>query len=65
MPLAPKLVIFDCDGVLVDSETISVGVLAEVVRKAGVEISGGEQACGCSWAAASGRSRRRCSTSSR
>jgi HAD superfamily hydrolase (TIGR01509 family) len=39
------LIIFDCDGVLVDSETISVGVLAEVVRNAGVEI-GDEQAYG-------------------
>ena len=34
-----ELVIFDCDGVLVDSETISVGVLLEFVRRAGVEIS--------------------------
>ena len=30
---APKLVIFDCDGVLVDSETISVAVLIEFMRK--------------------------------
>jgi HAD superfamily hydrolase (TIGR01509 family) len=34
----PGLVILDCDGVLVDSETISVGVLREFVRKAGVEL---------------------------
>ncbi len=34
----PKLVILDCDGVLVDSETISVGVLIDFVRKAGAEI---------------------------
>jgi HAD superfamily hydrolase (TIGR01509 family) len=34
----PKLVILDCDGVLVDSETISVGVLLDVVRKAGADI---------------------------
>jgi HAD superfamily hydrolase (TIGR01509 family) len=33
-----KLVIFDCDGVLVDSETISVAVLTEIVRKAGADI---------------------------
>ena len=33
-----ELVIFDCDGVLVDSETISVGVLSEFVRKAGADI---------------------------
>ncbi len=33
-----ELVIFDCDGVLVDSETISVSVLIDCVRKAGVEI---------------------------
>jgi HAD superfamily hydrolase (TIGR01509 family) len=38
-----ELVIFDCDGVLVDSETISVSVLTEIVRKAGVDI-GEEQA---------------------
>jgi HAD superfamily hydrolase (TIGR01509 family) len=42
MPRAPELVIFDCDGVLVDSETISVGVLAELVRKAGVPIGEAE-----------------------
>ena len=40
-----ELIILDCDGVLVDSETISVGVLAEVVRKAGVDL-GDEQAYG-------------------
>ena len=32
------LVIFDCDGVLVDSELISLEVLREVVRSKGVEI---------------------------
>ncbi|MEW9834749.1 HAD family hydrolase [Mesorhizobium marinum] len=42
MPAAPKLVIFDCDGVLVDSETISVGVLAEFVRASGTAISEGD-----------------------
>jgi HAD superfamily hydrolase (TIGR01509 family) len=35
------LVILDCDGVLVDSETISVGVLIDFVREAGVEIDWG------------------------
>ena len=34
-----ELVIFDCDGVLVDSETISVAVLIDFVRKAGADIS--------------------------
>ena len=34
----PDLVIFDCDGVLVDSEPISIGVLVEVVAEAGVPI---------------------------
>lgn len=31
----PDLVIFDCDGVLVDSEPISIGVLVDFVRDAG------------------------------
>jgi len=31
----PSLVIFDCDGVLVDSEIISIGVLLDLVLKAG------------------------------
>ncbi|MBL8580340.1 MAG: HAD family hydrolase [Mesorhizobium sp.] len=35
MPLEPKLVIFDCDGVLVDSEPISVSVLVDHLSKAG------------------------------
>jgi HAD superfamily hydrolase (TIGR01509 family) len=43
VPHAPKLVILDCDGVLVDSETISVAVLIDFVRKAGTDI-GDEQA---------------------
>ncbi|WP_309083578.1 HAD family hydrolase [Chelativorans sp.] len=34
----PDLVIFDCDGVLVDSEPISIGVLLEVIGEAGVSI---------------------------
>ncbi|HST56239.1 MAG TPA: HAD-IA family hydrolase [Solirubrobacteraceae bacterium] len=32
----PRLVIFDCDGVLVDSESISNGVLADMLSTAGV-----------------------------
>ena len=31
----PELVIFDCDGVLVDSENLSVAVLLEIIRRAG------------------------------
>src|SRR5690606_23130336 len=38
MPRGPKLVIFDCDGVLVDSEPISIRVLLGVVAEAGVII---------------------------
>jgi HAD superfamily hydrolase (TIGR01509 family) len=34
-----KLVIFDCDGVLVDSEPISFAVLREMLADAGVELS--------------------------
>ncbi len=33
------LVIFDCDGVLVDSEPISISVLLDVIRQAGGDIS--------------------------
>ncbi len=33
-----KLVIFDCDGVLVDSEPISISVLVDTIRAVGVEI---------------------------
>lgn len=36
---AVDLVIFDCDGVLVDSEPISVAVLLEVIAEDGVKIS--------------------------
>ncbi|WP_405103070.1 HAD family hydrolase [Micromonospora sp. NBC_01412] len=35
----PDLVIFDCDGVLVDSEAIVAGVLAEQLRQLGVKIT--------------------------
>jgi HAD superfamily hydrolase (TIGR01509 family) len=37
-----SLVIFDCDGVLVDSEGISNAVLAQALRAQGLEISGDE-----------------------
>jgi HAD superfamily hydrolase (TIGR01509 family) len=36
------LVIFDCDGVLVDSETVATEVLAEVIRGHGVTLTGPE-----------------------
>lgn len=35
MEQVPKLVIFDCDGVLVDSEPISISVLVEAITRAG------------------------------
>ncbi|MXN66525.1 HAD-IA family hydrolase [Stappia sp. GBMRC 2046] len=34
----PDLLIFDCDGVLVDSEPISVAVLLEIIGEAGVSL---------------------------
>lgn len=37
--LRPSLVIFDCDGVLVDSESISNGVLAEMLGEQGLTMS--------------------------
>lgn len=36
---APDLIIFDCDGVLVDSEIVAARVESELLRKAGHEIS--------------------------
>lgn len=39
---ATELVIFDCDGVLVDSEPISITVLVEALAAAGVTMSEGE-----------------------
>lgn len=36
---ASRLIIFDCDGVLVDSEPISLGVLVEALHKAGVRMT--------------------------
>jgi|SRR5215469_8325205 len=38
----PDLVIFDCDGVLVDSEIIAIGVLAECLNEAGVMLNVGQ-----------------------
>jgi predicted adenylyl cyclase CyaB len=37
--MAPELVIFDCDGVLVDTEPVSNRVMAEVICEAGVAMS--------------------------
>jgi HAD superfamily hydrolase (TIGR01509 family) len=37
--MAAQLVIFDCDGVLVDSETLANGVLAEVVGELGLAMT--------------------------
>ncbi len=39
MQQVPELVIFDCDGVLVDSEPISISVLVEIIRAAGGNVS--------------------------
>jgi HAD superfamily hydrolase (TIGR01509 family) len=36
--MTPELVIFDCDGVLVDSEPISIAVLVAIITGAGVAI---------------------------
>ena len=52
-PQACKLVIFDCDGVLVDSESIAVDLLLELIRAAGGQITremAFEQFLGCSLA---------------
>ena len=40
--MKPKFIIFDCDGVLVDTEEISCGVLAEEARKLGANLSNQE-----------------------
>jgi HAD superfamily hydrolase (TIGR01509 family) len=37
-PVRPKLVIFDCDGVLVDSEAIAISVLTETLVRAGASV---------------------------
>jgi len=47
-----KLVIFDCDGVLVDSEIIAIRIETELLRSAGYEISDAtlaERFSGMSW----------------
>jgi HAD superfamily hydrolase (TIGR01509 family) len=38
MPAPYDLIIFDCDGVLVDSETLAVEAFVEVLREAGVPV---------------------------
>lgn len=40
--LSPDLVIFDCDGVLIDSEPLASRTLAEALQKAGIAISPAE-----------------------
>jgi HAD superfamily hydrolase (TIGR01509 family) len=40
--MKPKFIIFDCDGILVDTEEISCGVLAEEARKLGADLSNQE-----------------------
>jgi len=40
--LTPKLVIFDCDGVLVDSEKLANNVLAKMLNNYGHQVSGDE-----------------------
>ncbi len=42
MAWKPALVIFDCDGVLVDSEPIATRIIAEALTRAGLETSGGQ-----------------------
>jgi beta-phosphoglucomutase-like phosphatase (HAD superfamily) len=39
LQVLPDLVIFDCDGVLVDSEIIANGVMAECLNEAGVMLN--------------------------
>lgn len=41
-PRPPKLVIFDCDGVLVDSEPLSIRVLVETMQDQGVPMTEAE-----------------------
>ena len=40
--MQPELVIFDCDGVLVDSETVSNEVLARNLTRHGLEMTTAE-----------------------
>ena len=42
MTVVPQLVIFDCDGVLVDSERLAVKVVVQVLRDLGWELSEAE-----------------------
>ena len=35
----PELIVFDCDGVLVDSEVLSIGGLVDVLTEAGVPVT--------------------------
>ena len=37
--MSPKLVIFDCDGVLVDSEVVSNQVLADSLARYGLSVT--------------------------
>jgi HAD superfamily hydrolase (TIGR01509 family) len=37
--VTPDLIIFDCDGVLVDSEPISIAILVDIITEAGVSIT--------------------------
>jgi HAD superfamily hydrolase (TIGR01509 family) len=37
--VTPDLLIFDCDGVLVDSEPISIAILVGIIKEAGVSMS--------------------------
>lgn len=39
LPPATDLVIFDCDGVLVDSEVLSCACLSEILGRSGIELS--------------------------
>jgi len=39
MPEPLALIIFDCDGVLVDSEPLAIGVLVEAIARQGIRIS--------------------------
>lgn len=39
MPLNPELVLFDCDGVLVDSETVTIKVMLDDLATRGLEVA--------------------------
>lgn len=45
MPDPSSLVIFDCDGVLIDSEILACGAVASSLKELGIEISTTEIAC--------------------